>query len=108
VDELDRDAGRDRRLLGTGGRGEEAEERTQPLAAGGERSAGDLRGEPRPPPHRLGQPHLELAEITGEAGRRVDDRELRHPATPVWSATIEPPRRRYATSAKPAARRRAA
>ena len=56
VHELDRDAGRERRLVGGARRGEEAEERPQPLAAGRERLAGDLGREARAALDRLGEP----------------------------------------------------
>ncbi len=48
-------------------RGEEAEQRPQPLAAGGERLAGDLGGEARAALDRLGEPRLELGHVGREA-----------------------------------------
>src|SRR5581483_415123 len=94
VHELDGDAGGERRLVGAPRRGEEAEERPQPLAACRQRRGGNLGGEAWAAANGLREPHLELVEIAGETGRRLDRRERAHAATPVWSATIEPPSRR--------------
>ena len=73
VHELDRRAGRERRLAWTGG--EEDEQRPQPLAAGRERFAADLGDEPRVRVDRRGQAHLEVLEVGVEAGRLADRRE---------------------------------
>src|SRR5205823_1302221 len=106
VHHLDRDAGGDRRLAG---RGEEAEQRPEPLAAGAERLAGDLAGEPGVRGDRASEPRLDLGHVRRDARCAVDLLELAaHDATPVWSATIVPPRSLNCTPSKPHPRSRAA
>jgi hypothetical protein len=101
VHELDRRAGRERRLRGRGC--QEDEERPQTLATGRERFAADLRNEARLGPHGRGQTALEVLEIGVEA-RGLADRRKAQLATPMCSATIPPPKVRQRTSSNPAAR----
>jgi hypothetical protein len=75
VDELDRNAGGDRRLL-SHRRREEDEQRPQPLAAGGERLVPDRRDEARMTRDRTGEPFLERVEVVLEP-RGLADRSQR-------------------------------
>ena len=101
VHELDGDGGRHGRLVT---RRQEAEQRPQALAARCERLAGHLLREPGLRGDGLREPRFDLRHVPGEPGRRVHLRELGHSATPVWSATIEPPSSRNRTSPKPVLR----
>ena len=84
-------------------RGEEAEQRPESLAAGGERLACDLLREPRLGGDRARELRLHLRHVGGDARRRVDLCE-RHSATPECSATIEPASRRNRVSPNPQSR----
>ena len=102
VHELDRDPrGHGRRSSGR--RGEEDEQRPEPLAARVQRIARGGGNDPSVRADGLLQPLLELLEVEVEPGR-VPDRRQRagHVASPMWSATIPPAKVRYETSAKPA------
>jgi hypothetical protein len=91
--ELDGDAG-DVGRLAVGGRGEEDEQRPQPLAAGRERLRPDRRRQPRMAADGVKQPLLDLLQVLVEPFGLVDRRQRPHAATPVCSATIPPPKRR--------------
>src|SRR6266545_1271146 len=86
VKQLDRDAGRERRLAR---RREEDEQRAQPFASRGERLLADRGDDSRVRLDRPLEPHLELVEVDVEAGSAADFLERgRHRLTPVCSATI--------------------
>jgi hypothetical protein len=74
VDELDRHAGGDRRLLARGRR-EEDEQGPQPLAPGGERLVADRRDEARMTRDRPREPLLECVEVALETGGLADRSE---------------------------------
>ena len=82
------------------GRGEEAEQRPQPLAAGGERLARDRRRRsPCRRPTACASRASSSAMYGGEARGRVDGRRRAFtPRLPVWSAMIEPASSRNSTS----------
>ncbi len=89
VNELDRDAGRDRGLA-VGWAGEEDKRRPEPLSACRERLGSDLRDEPAVTGDRLLESLLELVEVLIEPGRAADRGEGAHAASPTWSATMPP------------------
>jgi hypothetical protein len=106
MDELDRDTAGERRIPPA--RGEEDEERSQPLPSGGERLDPDAADEAGRGAGDGLEPGLQLREVGCEPRGLADRGERVQRATPVWSATIPPPRRRNPTSAKPASPRRRA
>ena len=107
VHELDRRGGRDVRLRARR-RGEEDEQRAQPLAAGLQRLGADRRDDAAMRRHGRLEPLLELLEVRVEPGRRAQVGEGAQRACPSCSATIPPARSRNETSAKPARSSRAA
>jgi hypothetical protein len=92
VDELDGRARRQGRVSRT--RGEEDQQRPQPLAACGQRLAAHLGSETRMRLHRSGQPLLEVVQVGVEPGALADGREAHAVASPVCNATMEPANRR--------------
>src|SRR5207253_10600896 len=83
----------------------EAELRTHPLAARGERLVADRGDDPRMRRDRPRQALLERVEVRVEAGSLADRGERRgheDPACPTCKATIPPARKRNETSSKPA------
>src|SRR5207302_4692342 len=101
VDQLDGDSGCERRGR-IRVRGEEDQHRPQPLAAGRQRVRPDRSDDAGMARDGALEALLELVEVALEPGRLADRGENRHPATPVWRATIPPAKVRYETSTKPA------
>ena len=101
VDELDRDAGRKRRIVLRASR-QEDEQRPQAFSARGEGLGSDLGDEPGSGGDGVGEPILELLEVGVEAGRGADCGERAQRAVPVCSATMPPANRRQEISSKPA------
>ena len=79
---------------GSVARGQEAEQRAQPLPAGRERLAGDLLRQPGPRGDGLRETGLDLGHVRRPGPASREPGSWRHAATPVCSATIEPPSRR--------------
>src|SRR4051812_2176391 len=103
VDELDCNACSQRRLC-AGRRREEDERGTQPLATCGERLVADRCNQAGMRRDRAREPLLERIEIAVEPRRGPDVRERRtrhEAASPTWSATIPPAKRRNSTPSKP-------
>ena len=90
------------RALGLGVGGQEDEQWSETLPAGGERFGADLRDEPGTGRDGHGEPVFELLEVRVEPGCSPDRCERAHRATPVWSATIPPANSRQRISPKPA------
>src|SRR3954447_1717430 len=102
VDELDGDAGDDRRLR-PGRRREVHEQGPQPLPAGCEGLSTDLRDDAAVGADRVLETVLELAEVGVQPGRLTNLRKCAQTASAVCSATMLPAKRRKRTSRKPAA-----
>jgi hypothetical protein len=101
MDELDGDPGGDEGLT-AGRRGQEDEQRPQPLASGGERLGADLGNQSRVAGDGFGEPVLDVLQIRVEARSGADGGKGAHRATPVCSATMPPAKRRQRISPKPA------
>src|SRR5689334_10069354 len=102
MDELDRDAGDDRRLT-VARAGQVHEQRAEPLAAGGERLAPHLGDDPLVSPDGRLEPVLELDEVGVEARRLSQLCERAQRASAVCSATMPPANVRKRTESNPAA-----
>ena len=89
VHELDCDPGHDGRLA-VGWAREIDEQRAQPLAAGGEGFAADLRDDAAVHPDGVVEPVLELGQVRLEPRRLAQLSQGAHLASAVWSATMPP------------------
>ena len=101
MDELDRSAGRKRRIVLRASR-EEDEQRPKAFPARGERFGSDLGDEPRSRGDGVGEPVLEPVEIGIEAGSGANCGDSAQRAVPLWRATMPPPNRRQEIWSKPA------
>ena len=101
MDELDRSAGRKRRIFLRASR-EEDEQRPQALSARGEGLRSDLGDEPGSCRDGVGEPILEPVEVGVEAGSGANCGDGAQRAVPLCSATMPPPNRRQEISSKPA------
>src|ERR1700724_3050107 len=102
VDELDCDARDDGRRR-PGRCGQVHQQRSQPLAAGGERLRTHLGDDASIRPDRELQPLLQVAEVPLEAWGFANLGERAHTASAVWSATMPPAKSRTRTLRNPAA-----
>jgi len=101
VDELDGDTCGDGRLSIRRG-GEKCEGRPKPLSSGRQSIRANLRNEAGVMRNGIGKPRFHLDEVFVEPGRCTHDLQGAYGLTPVWSATVPPPRSSYWTLSKPA------